>query len=117
MLQLCGDYRENVKRTDELLRVQENFDIIKKVLFIGKQGLLQRLIGSRLAAACTSAGEEHGHREQKKAQCFDAFSKHTKVISLQNQGLVSTTMKKGDVGELTILTRVAHTRWREMPAR
>ena len=37
MLELCGDYRENVKRTDELLRVQENFDIIKKVLFIGKQ--------------------------------------------------------------------------------
>ena len=37
MLELCGDYRKNVKRTDELLRVQENFDIIKKVLFIGKQ--------------------------------------------------------------------------------
>ena len=37
MLELCSDYRENVKRTDELLRVQENFDIIKKVLFIGKQ--------------------------------------------------------------------------------
>ena len=37
MLELCGDYRENVKHTDELLRVQENFDIIKKVLFIGKQ--------------------------------------------------------------------------------
>ena len=32
-------------------------------------------------------------------------------------GLVSTTMKKGDVGELTILTSVAQTRWRLMPAR
>ena len=30
MLELCGDYRENVRRVDEVLRVRENFDIIKK---------------------------------------------------------------------------------------
>ena len=36
MLELCGNYRENVRRTDEILRVRENFDIIKKTLFIGK---------------------------------------------------------------------------------
>ena len=34
MLQLCNDYRENVQRVDEILRVRENFDIIKKTLFI-----------------------------------------------------------------------------------
>ncbi|MBO5931919.1 MAG: spore germination protein, partial [Clostridia bacterium] len=34
MLQLCNDYRENVRRVDEILRVRENFDIIKKTLFI-----------------------------------------------------------------------------------
>ena len=37
MLQLCDDYRENVQRVDEILHVRENFDIIKKVLFIGEQ--------------------------------------------------------------------------------
>ena len=37
MLELCGDYRENVQRVDEILRVRENFDIIKKVLYIGEQ--------------------------------------------------------------------------------
>ena len=36
MLKLCGDYRENVRRVDEILRVRENFDIIKKTLFIAK---------------------------------------------------------------------------------
>ncbi len=36
MLELCNDYRENVRRVDETLRVRENFDIIKKTLFIGK---------------------------------------------------------------------------------
>ncbi len=35
MLELCGNYRENVRRVDEILRVNENFDIIKKTLFIG----------------------------------------------------------------------------------
>ena len=35
MFELCGDYHENVRRTDEILRVRENFDIIKKTLFIG----------------------------------------------------------------------------------
>ena len=37
MLQLCDDYRENVRRVDEILHVRENFDIIKKVLFVGEQ--------------------------------------------------------------------------------
>ena len=36
MLELCGDYRENVRRVDEILRVRDNFDIIKKTLFIGE---------------------------------------------------------------------------------
>ncbi|MBO7273369.1 MAG: spore germination protein [Clostridia bacterium] len=34
MLELCDDYRENVRRVDEILHVCENFDIIKKTLFI-----------------------------------------------------------------------------------
>ena len=37
MLQLCDNYRENVQRVDDVLRVRENFDIIKKVLYIGEQ--------------------------------------------------------------------------------
>ena len=37
MKELCGDYRENVRRTDEALRVEENFDIIKKTLYVGEQ--------------------------------------------------------------------------------
>ena len=37
MLQLCDNYRENVRRLDDVLRVRENFDIIKKVLYIGEQ--------------------------------------------------------------------------------
>lgn len=36
-LKLCEDYRENVRRTDAALRVDENFDLIKKVLFLGSQ--------------------------------------------------------------------------------
>ena len=36
MLELCGDYRENVRRVDEILRVRDNFDIIKKTLFVGE---------------------------------------------------------------------------------
>ena len=35
MLQLCKDYRENVRRVDAELRVDENFDLIKKILYIG----------------------------------------------------------------------------------
>ncbi len=37
MLNLCKDYRENVRRVDAELRVQENFDLIKKVLYLGSQ--------------------------------------------------------------------------------
>lgn len=37
MLELCADYRENVRRTDAALRIRENFDIIKKTLILGKQ--------------------------------------------------------------------------------
>ena len=36
MLELCEEYCENVRRVDEVLRVRENFDIIKKTMFIGK---------------------------------------------------------------------------------
>ena len=36
MLKLCNDYRENLRRVDDVLRVRENFDIIKKTLYIGK---------------------------------------------------------------------------------
>jgi len=35
MSELCGDYRENVRRIDEILRVRESFDLIKKTMFIG----------------------------------------------------------------------------------
>ncbi len=37
MLELCEDYRENIRRVDATLRVKENFDIIKKTLYLGKQ--------------------------------------------------------------------------------
>ena len=37
MLELCDDYRENVRRVDDFLRVKENFDIIKKTLYIGNE--------------------------------------------------------------------------------
>ena len=37
MLTLCDDYRENVRRMDEVLRVDDNFDLIKKVLYLGSQ--------------------------------------------------------------------------------
>ncbi|MBR2019272.1 MAG: spore germination protein [Clostridia bacterium] len=37
MLILCDDYRENVRRMDGALRVRENFDLIKKVLYVGSQ--------------------------------------------------------------------------------
>lgn len=37
MLELCGDYRENVRRADGEFRISENFDIIKKVLVLGKE--------------------------------------------------------------------------------
>lgn len=37
MLTLCEDYHENVRRVDAALRVNENFDLIKKTLYIGKQ--------------------------------------------------------------------------------
>ena len=36
MLELCGDYRENVRRMDAAFRVDENFDMIKKTLYVGK---------------------------------------------------------------------------------
>ena len=35
MLELCDNYRQNVRQVDEILRVRENFDIIKKTMFIG----------------------------------------------------------------------------------
>ena len=37
MLELCKNYRENVKRVDKAFRVQENFDLIKKVLYLGEE--------------------------------------------------------------------------------
>lgn len=36
MLHLCEDYRENIRRLDDVFRVRENYDIIKKVLYLGK---------------------------------------------------------------------------------
>ena len=38
MIELCGDYHENVRRIDGYLCVNKNFDILKKVLKIGKSG-------------------------------------------------------------------------------
>ena len=37
MLELCENYLENVRRLDQVLRVKENFDIIKKTLYIGQE--------------------------------------------------------------------------------
>ncbi len=36
MLELCDDYRTNVTRLDAELQVEQNFDIIKKTLYVGK---------------------------------------------------------------------------------
>ncbi len=36
MFTLCEDYRENIRRFDAGLRVNQNFDIIKKTLYVGK---------------------------------------------------------------------------------
>lgn len=36
MLKLCEDYRENVRRVDAELSVEENFDLIKKVMHLGR---------------------------------------------------------------------------------
>lgn len=35
MLELCNDYHENLRRVDAALRVEENFDLIKKELVFG----------------------------------------------------------------------------------
>ncbi len=35
-LELGNDYRENVRRMDAVLRVDENYDLIKKTLYVGK---------------------------------------------------------------------------------
>ena len=35
-MEFCEDYRENVRRVDSALRVQENFDLIKKPMYVGK---------------------------------------------------------------------------------
>ncbi len=46
MLVLCDDYRENVNRMDSVLRVKENFDLIKKVLyFAGHESTLYYIDG------------------------------------------------------------------------
>ena len=37
MLELCEDYRENIQRVDSALRASESFDLIKKVLYVGKE--------------------------------------------------------------------------------
>lgn len=34
-MELCGDFPENVRRVDACLRVEENFDLIKKELTVG----------------------------------------------------------------------------------
>ena len=35
MQELCSDYRENVRRVDREIRIGENFDLIKKILYVG----------------------------------------------------------------------------------
>ena len=37
MLTLCENYQENIKRIDAALRADESFDLIKKILYLGKQ--------------------------------------------------------------------------------
>ncbi len=37
MSMLCGDYRENVRRMDAVLRVEKNFDLIKKTMYVGSK--------------------------------------------------------------------------------
>ncbi|MBQ7347172.1 MAG: spore germination protein [Clostridia bacterium] len=37
MLELCEDYRENVRRVDAALRVDQNYDLIKKVIYLGQE--------------------------------------------------------------------------------
>ena len=35
-MELCGSFAENVKRMDACLRVQENFELIRKEMYIGR---------------------------------------------------------------------------------
>ena len=37
MEQLSENYRENLRRMDAALRVEENFDLIKKTLYLGQE--------------------------------------------------------------------------------
>ena len=38
-MELCEDYRENVRRMDAALRVEESFDLIKKEMYIGRHSV------------------------------------------------------------------------------
>ena len=73
MLELCEDYRENVRRVDTALRVDQNYDLIKKVIYLGKDemtlyyidgfvdgGAMNKMIIYFLSLKGLSEGKEHG---------------------------------------------------------
>ena len=51
MQELSSDYRENVKRMDATLRVNENFDLLKKVLYIGEHQITMYYIDGFVESA------------------------------------------------------------------
>ncbi len=51
MQQLSSDYRENVRRMDAVLRVNENFDLLKKVLYIGEHQITMYYIDGFVESA------------------------------------------------------------------
>ena len=73
MLELCEDYRENVRRVDAALRVDQNYDLIKKVIYLGKDeltlyyidgfvdgGAMNKMLIYFLSLKGLSEGKEHG---------------------------------------------------------
>ncbi len=84
MLELCGDYRENVRRTDAALRVSENFDIIKKPLVLGKQeltlyfidGFVDSSLMEKLMIYFLSLGGLGEPEQRDGKSCAEYFANH-----------------------------------------
>ena len=51
MEQLSENYRENLRRMDAALRVEENFDLIKKTLYLGQEQITMYYIDGFVASA------------------------------------------------------------------
>ena len=87
---LCGDYRENVKTVDAILRPQRNFDIIKKPLTVGdgemtlyfvdgfvKDAVMQKLMTHLVSLKGLGSGQSgapsEGEGKKTRAEVVSAF--------------------------------------------